>query len=110
MTARPPEVNSIRTVLPLCCYGKVLDFMIKNTRLTQKTLNYKIKLTHIENAQKIHCNATIDIVQLICKPEAKKTGDSSTPVFAYRSLKLLTDDHSDFVVVELRTDYCSCEI
>jgi len=106
MTARPPEVNSIRTVLPLCCYGKVLDFMIKNTRLTQKTLNYKIKLTHIENAQKIHCNATIDIVQLICKPEAKKTGDSSTPVFAYRSLKLLTDDQVTSQLVAAQNIYC----
>jgi len=24
-------------VLPLCCYGKVLDFMVKNTRLTKNT-------------------------------------------------------------------------
>jgi len=26
----------IWTVLSLCCYGKVLDFMIKNTRFTKQ--------------------------------------------------------------------------
>jgi len=44
-------------VLPLCFYGKVLDFMIKNTRFTDKTLDYKINLTHCENDQKMRCNA-----------------------------------------------------
>jgi len=34
------------SVLPLSCYGKVLDFMIKNTRFTKKTLDYKSKHTH----------------------------------------------------------------
>jgi len=46
----PPVTNStIWPVLPLCCYGIVLDFMIKNTRFTKKTLDYKSKLTHSEN-------------------------------------------------------------
>jgi len=36
---------------------------------------------------------TTEIVQAICKPEAKKTGDSSNAyVCFYRSLKLSTDD------------------
>jgi len=35
-----------------------------------------------------------------CKPETKKTGDSSNAcICLYRSLKLLTDDHSDIVAV-----------
>jgi len=45
------------SVLPLCCYGKVLDFMIKKTLHSQKTLDHKTKLTHSENAKKIRCNA-----------------------------------------------------
>jgi len=28
-------------VLPLCSYGKALDFMIKNTRFIKKTLDLK---------------------------------------------------------------------
>jgi len=39
-------VGLLSAVLPLCCYGKVLDFMIKKTLDSQKTLHYKIKLTH----------------------------------------------------------------
>jgi len=41
---------------------------------------------------------TTDTVQLIdCKPGTKKTGDSRNAcVCSYRSVKLLTDDHSDF--------------
>jgi len=53
--ARASFAVLVRSVLPLCCYGKVLDFMIKNTRFTKKTLDYK--LTHSENAQKSRCNA-----------------------------------------------------
>jgi len=30
------EIPLKLTVLPLCCYGEVLDFMIKNTRFTKK--------------------------------------------------------------------------
>jgi len=40
-----------------------------------------------------------------CKPETKKTGDSSnTCVGLHRSLKPLTDKHRDFVAVNLETD------
>jgi len=28
--------HHIAPVMPLCCYGKVLDFMIKNTRFVKK--------------------------------------------------------------------------
>ena len=35
-------------VLPLYCYGKVLEFMMKNTRLTKKTLDYKGALKKAE--------------------------------------------------------------
>jgi len=45
--------------LPLCCYRKALDFMIKNTRFTQK-IDYKSKLAHSENAQKMRCNANVN--------------------------------------------------
>jgi len=51
--------------LPLCCYGKVLDFTIKNIRFTKKTLDYKSKVTHSENGQNCVAMPTIDIVQLI---------------------------------------------
>ena len=37
-----------QAVLPLCCYGKVLDFMIKKTRFTKKTLDYKILISLIK--------------------------------------------------------------
>jgi len=41
---------------------------------------------------------SIDIVQLIVKQ--RQTGDSSNAcVCLYRSLKLLTDDHSEFAAV-----------
>jgi len=51
--------------------------MIKNTRFTQKTLDYKNKLTHSENALKLRCNANHRHCAIHCKPETKKTGDSS---------------------------------
>ena len=36
-----------------------------------------------------------------CKPDTKTTGNTNNAcVSLYRSLKLLTDDHSDFVAVE----------
>jgi len=54
-----------------------------------------------ENGQKMSCNANKNIACTIhCKQETKKTGDNSNAcVCLYRSLKLLTDDHSDFVAV-----------
>jgi len=79
-------------VLPLCCYRKGVDFMVKNTRFI-KTLHYKSKLTHSENAQKMHCNANHRHCATHWKQETKKTGDSSNAcVCLYRSLKLLTDN------------------
>jgi len=45
---------------------------------------------------------TINIVQLICKPETKKT---ATPVFVYRSLKLLTNDQVTSQRSQLKTYY-----
>jgi len=51
--------------------------MIKNTRFTQKTLDYKSKLTHSENTLKLRCNATHRHCATHCKPETKETGDSS---------------------------------
>jgi len=51
--------------------------MIKNTRFTEKTLDYKRKLTHSENAQKMCCNANHKHCATHCKPETKKTGDNS---------------------------------
>jgi len=72
--------------------------MIKNTRVTQKTLDYKSKLTHSENALKLRCNANHRHCATHCKLETKKRGDSSYAcVCLYRSVKLLTDDHEDFV-------------
>ena len=65
----------------------------KNTRFTKKTLDYKSKLKHSENGQKMCCNANHRHCATHCKPETKKTGDSSNAcVCLYRSLKLLTDD------------------
>jgi len=44
--------------------------MIKNARFTEKTLDYKRKLTLYENALKIRCNANKleDICATHCKP------------------------------------------
>jgi len=89
-----PHEKFLRTplVLPLCCYGKVLDFMIKNTRFTKNT-TLKSKLTHSENPQKMCCNANHRHCATHCKTETKKTGNSrNTCVCLYKSLKLLTDD------------------
>jgi len=69
--------------------------MIKNTRFTKKTLDYKSKLTHSENVQKMCCNPNHRHCDCATryKLEAKETGDSSNIcVCLYRSLKLLTDD------------------
>ena len=63
------QLSSLRIgklVLPLCCYGKVLDFMIK------KTLDYKSKLTHTGNAQKLCCNANHRYCSTHGKPETMK--------------------------------------
>jgi len=49
----------------------------KKTLDSQKTLDYKSKLTHSENAQKIRCNANHTHCATHCKPETKKTGDNS---------------------------------
>ena len=45
----------------------------------EKTLDYKSKLTHSENAQKMRCNANHRDIDCAthCKPETKKTEDSS---------------------------------
>jgi len=64
--------------------------MIKNTRFPKK--DYKSKLTHSENAQKMCCETNHRDCATHCKPETKKMGDSSNVcVCLYRSLKLLTD-------------------
>jgi len=58
----------------------------------------KCKLPHNETGQKIRCKANNCATR--CKPEAKKPEDSrNTCVCFYRSLKILPDDHSDFVAV-----------
>ena len=65
----------------------------KNTIFTKKTPDYKSKLTQSENGQKMHYNA--NHCPTHCKPETKKTGDSSNACVCLsrcRSLKLLTDD------------------
>ena len=67
--------------------------MINNTIFTKKTRDYKSKLTHSENGQKMRCNANHRHCATHCKPEVKKTGDSSNAcVCLYRSRKLLTED------------------
>jgi len=89
----PASQVGFQPVLPLCSYGKVLDFTMKNTRLHRQP-------THSENAQKMLCNANHKHCASHCKPETKKTGDSSNVcVCLYRSLKRLTDDHSGFAAV-----------
>jgi len=89
MCCRDPTLKL--SVLPLCCYGKVLDFVIK------KTPDYKY-VTDLSDYKKIgvvktRCNANNDIAQLIVN-QTKKMGDSNN----------LTDDHSGFVAVS-----CVCK-
>ena len=76
--------TALRPGLPLYCYGKILIFMIK-------TLDYKSKITHSENVQKIRCEANHRHCAIHCKPETKKTGYSNVCVCLYRSLKLADD-------------------
>jgi len=97
---------SFYAVLPFCCYGKQLDFMIKNTRFIQKTPDNKSKLTHSENTLTLRCIAKHKHCATHCKPETKEIGDSSNAcVCLYRSVKLLTDDHKDFAAVQLQRYY-----
>ena len=66
------------SVLPLCCYGKVLDYMIKKTRLQKQTYTYTVKTPRKCVAMPtihIHCATHF-------KPQTKKTGkDSSNACF-----------------------------
>jgi len=83
-------------------------FLQKRTRFhDKKTQDYRSKLTQSKNAQKMRCNPNHRHCATHCKPETKKTGDSTnTCVCLYKSLKLLTGDHSDFAAVQLKTDNC----
>jgi len=92
---------------------KTLDSQ-KNTRL--QTIHYSCKIIQCKLAVKANVKQwsenALQCKQRHCtthgKPEAKKTGDSSnTCVCLHRSLKLLTDDHSDFV--ELRDYMLLCK-
>jgi len=47
--------DQLSPVLPLWLLRKSTRFHEKNTRFAKKTLGYKIKLTHSENAQKMSC-------------------------------------------------------
>jgi len=61
--------------------------------MIKKTLDYKSKPTHSENAQEMRCNANHRHCATHCKPETKKTGDSSNACGClHRTLKLVTDD------------------
>jgi len=55
------------------------------------------KLTQNENGQKIRCDANKDIAQLTVNQRQTTRDSSNACVCFYRSLKLLTDDHCDFV-------------
>jgi len=75
--------------------------MIKNTSFTKKhyyclysRLCTKANLHTVKMPRKYFAMTTIDIVLLAhCKPETRKTGDSSNScVCLYRSLELSTDD------------------
>jgi len=60
------------SVLPLCFHGKVLDFMIKNTRFTKKILITKANLHTVKVPRKCVAMSTIDIVQLIVNQRQRK--------------------------------------
>jgi len=53
----------------------------KNTRFTKKTLDYKSKLTHSENVQKMRCNANHRHCAIHCQPQTKKREIAATFVF-----------------------------
>jgi len=53
----------------------------------------------------LQCQPLTDIVQLICKPDTKKMGDTSNACVVYRSLKLLTDDQVASQRSQLKTYY-----
>jgi len=62
-------------------------------------VNYHIGEKDVAMQTRRHCPAH-------CKPETKKTGDSGNACVCFHmSLKLSTDDNSDFVAVKLKTDY-----
>jgi len=81
--------QSMQAVLPLCFYGKVLNFMIKtldsqkNTRLQKQTYTQWKRPENALQCQHRHCATH-------CKPEAKKWEIATTLVCLYRSLQLLT--------------------
>ena len=80
--------------------------MMKKRQILKKILDYKIKLTIVKMPKKCVAMPTIDVVQVICKPEAKKTGDSSNAcVCLFRSLKLSTDDQVTSKRSQLKTYY-----
>jgi len=56
--------------------------MIKKTLDSQKTLDYKFKLTHSKNAQKMRYNVNhINIVQIIGNQRQRKREIAATLVF-----------------------------
>jgi len=94
----------LRSVLQPCCYGKALEFTIKNTRFTKKhwikksktnidqpsrgiqcklAAKTKDKLTHNKNGQKMHCNANKDIVQLISNKRQRTQEIAAMLVFVF---------------------------
>ena len=60
------------TELPLCCYEKVLDFMIKNTRFTKKHQITKKIFHTVKVPRKCVAMLTIDIMQPIPNQRQRK--------------------------------------
>jgi len=73
-------VGLLSAVLPLCCYGKVLDFMKKNTRFTKNTTLQNQTYTQ-KIPRKCVAMPTIDIVQLIVNQRQRKREIAATLVF-----------------------------
>jgi len=80
------ESSSVATLL----LWKSTRFHVKKYWIHKKTLDYKSKLTHSENAQKMRCYANHRHCATHCKPETRKTRDSSNAcVCLCRWLKVL---------------------
>jgi len=95
------ELSSVATLF----LQKSTRFHDKKKTLQKKTLDYKIKLTHSENAQKMRCNANHRHVQLTINQRERKREKAATFVCLYRLLKLLTDGQVTSQRSQIKTYY-----
>ena len=76
-----PVLCSRKPVLPLCCYGKVLNLKMKQQEIRKKTLDYNNNLHTVKMPRKCVVMPTTDIEQLIGNHRQRKYEIAATLVF-----------------------------